>query len=1208
METGWQFWIDRGGTFTDVVARRPDGHLIARKLLSENPEHYDDAAVAGITAVLAEYPDRHRVDAIKIGTTVATNALLERQGEPTALVITRGFRDALRIAYQNRPDLFALHIRLPELLHTAVIEADERVDANGTVLTALDPDRLERDLVRLRGEGFASAAICFMHACRFPDHERRAGEIARRLGFRQVSLSHEVSPLVKLVSRGETTVVDAYLSPVLMRYVDNLHDNLQQAGIETSRLLFMQSNGGLVSAAFFRGKDSILSGPAGGVAGMAHVAKIAGYDAAIGFDMGGTSTDVSLFSGDFEYATDNEIAGVRLRAPMLKVHTIAAGGGSILKFESGRLQVGPESAGATPGPVSYRRGGQLTVTDANVLLGRISPEFFPRVFGPDANLPLDSKAVDDAFSTLTAKINRATGQQLSCEETAEGFLLIAIDNMANAIKRISIQRGYDPAEFILCCFGGASGQHACRVADSLGMQRILIDPMAGVLSALGIGIAPLRTYRLQSFEKTLSNSSLQELRAIAEDLEAQCRAGLARQHVRPGQIDCRTTVNIKVAGSDTALEVPLGSAGEIIDGFTRAHRRRFGFAPEYRDLIVDSLRVEAAGKTAGIAEAATVGPGAEIDGDTAGTGSPAPEKTVRVFCRGSWQELPVRHRDRLRPGDRLGGPVMIVEANTATLVETGWTAVVNRHAQLVLNRNQAAQRSAATGTRVDPVMLEVFNNQFMHIAERMGIVLENTAHSVNIKERLDFSCALFDNRAQLIANAPHMPIHLGSMGDSVSIVLARNRGTMHPGDVFMLNDPYHGGTHLPDITVVTPFFADNGANILFFIACRAHHADIGGLTPGSMPAASSSIHEEGVLFDNFKLVDNGRLCAAELEKALTQGAFPPRNPEQNIADLKAQIAANETGLQALRSLIEHFGLETVQAYTRHVQDNAEEAVRNVLERLGEGRFEYEMDGGEVIRVAIRIDRQHREAVVDFSGTSPQTGSNFNAPTSVCRAAVLYVFRTLVDSNIPLNAGCLKPIRIRIPENSILSPRYPAAVVAGNVETSQCITDALYGALGIMPAAQGTINNLTFGNRQYQYYETICGGAGAGRDFDGTDAVHTHMTNSRMTDPEVLETRFPVILREFSIREGSGGAGRHRGGNGVIRKLEFRDSLDASILSGHRRIAPFGCNGGQPGKTGHNLVIRRDGRQEILDATDQVALQARDMLVIKTPGGGGYGER
>ena len=1198
----WQFWIDRGGTFTDIVARRPDGGIVTHKLLSENPEHYRDAALAGIRHLLgiaagAPIPGE-RIEAVKMGTTVATNALLERKGERTVLAITRGFRDALRIAYQNRPKIFARHIVLPELLYAKVVEIEERVGAHGEVLTPLDVEGARRDLQAAYDEGYRSIAVVCMHGYRYQEHEKQVAAMARAIGYGQVSVSHEVSPMMKLVSRGDTTVVDAYLSPILRRYVEQVASEL-----EGVRLMFMQSNGGLTDARRFQGKDSILSGPAGGIVGAVRTSLAAGFDKIIGFDMGGTSTDVSHYAGEFERAFETQVAGVRMRAPMMSIHTVAAGGGSILHFDGARYRAGPDSAAANPGPASYRKNGPLAVTDCNVMLGKIQPKFFPAVFGPGGDEPLDAEVVRRRFAELAREIREATGDARTPEQVAEGYVDIAVGNMANAIKQISVQRGHDVTEYTLCCFGGAGGQHACLVADALGMTRVFIHPLAGVLSAYGMGLADITAMREQAVEVALSADNWKLLEDSLDKLAAPARDELLRQGVPPERVRVVRRVHLRYDGTDSALIVGFGSVADMVAQFETAYRKRFSFLMPKRALLAEAVSVEAIG----VSDAGASDAPAEAAPAARGRSGPAvAADTVDMHSGGKSQRTPVFLRDSLRPGDRINGPAIIAEANATTVVEPGWQAEVTRRDHLLLERVEARPARVAIGTTVDPVMLEVFNNLYMSIAEQMGLRLEATAYSVNIKERLDFSCALFDAQGQLIANAPHLPVHLGSMGESIKTVMRENAGRIKPGNIYMLNAPYNGGTHLPDITVITPVFDDAGKSILFYVGSRGHHADVGGITPGSMPPDSKVVEEEGVLIDNFLLVEEGRLREEETVALLGSGKYPARNVEQNLADLRAMIAANEKGVQELRRMVEHFGLDVVHAYMRHVQDNAEEAVRRVIDVLKPGEFSCEMDNGAVIRVRISIDRAARGATIDFTGTSAQLPNNFNAPSAVCMAAVLYVFRTLVDDDIPLNAGCLKPLNIIIPEGSMLRPRYPAAVVAGNVETSQCITDTLYGALGVMGASQGTMNNFTFGNADHQYYETICGGSGAGQGFDGTDAVHTHMTNTRLTDPEVLEWRFPVLLESFEIRTGSGGAGKWHGGNGIVRRVRFLEAMTAVILSGHRRIPPYGMAGGEPGKLGRNWVERADGSLLQLGGADKAELLPGEVFVIETPGGGGYG--
>jgi len=1219
----WQFWIDRGGTFTDVVGRASDGALHTLKLLSDNPEQYRDAAVEGIRRLLrlpagaAITPQQ--VECVKMGTTVATNALLERKGERTLLVTTRGFRDALRIAYQNRPRLFDRHIVLPELLVERVVEADERVGAHGEVVTPLDAPALRRDLQAAFDAGIRACAVVFMHGYRYTAHEAAAAQIAREVGFTQVSVSHEVSPLMKLVSRGDTTVVDAYLSPILRRYVDQVA--AQMPGV---RLFFMQSSGGLTEAHRFQGKDAILSGPAGGIVGMVRTAVAGGHHKVIGFDMGGTSTDVSHYAGEFERAFDTQVAGVRMRAPMMSIHTVAAGGGSILHFDGARLRVGPDSAGANPGPASYRRGGPLAVTDANVMLGRLQPAHFPKVFGAAANEPLDRDGVVARFEAMAAQVRRDTGRDATPESLASGFVQIAVQNMANAIKRISVARGYDVTQYTLQCFGGAGGQHACGVADALGMTRVFVHPLAGVLSAYGMGLADQIAMREAAVEAPLDDAGVQAARARLAVLGDAARDEVVSQGVAADAVQLHQRVHLRYHGTDTALVVDAGSIAEMRAAFEAGYRQRFAFLMPDRALVIEAVSVEA------------VGPGERHEAPAAavevGRHTPPADAQVRLYHDG-WLDAGLFVRERLSPGAAIDGPAIIAERNATTVVDPGWQAVLTQAGPLELTRVQPRATQHAIGTEADPVMLEVFNNLFMNIAEQMGLRLQNTAYSVNIKERLDFSCALFDAQGQLIANAPHMPVHLGSMSESIKTVIARNP-RMREGDVYVLNDPYHGGTHLPDVTVVTPVYlvppADGvpsaaprggagpaserpGAGPArveptpsFYVASRGHHADIGGSTPGSMPPFSKTIDEEGVLFDNFLLVRDGVLREAELRAQLATTNWPARNPDQTIADLRAQIAANEKGVQELRAMVAQFGRETVAAYMRHVQDNAEESVRRVITALKDGHFELELDNGARIRVKITVHARQREATIDFTGTSAQLPNNFNAPKAVTMAAVLYVFRTLVDDDIPLNAGCLKPLHVIVPEGCMLNPAHPAAVVAGNVETSQSVTNALLGALGVMACGPCTMSNFTFGNAQHQYYETISGGSGAGPDFDGTSVVQTHMTNSRLTDPEVLEFRFPVRLDGYAIRAGSGGKGRHRGGDGGVRRVRFLEPMTASILSNGRRIAPFGMAGGAAGALGINRVERADGRVETLQHIGSAPMQPGDVFVIETTGGGGYG--
>ncbi|HVP83938.1 MAG TPA: hydantoinase B/oxoprolinase family protein [Rhizomicrobium sp.] len=1187
-EGKWKFFIDRGGTFTDVVAEAPGGALQRIKLLSADPR-YDDAALEGIRRALgvttnAEIPSE-RIAEVRMGTTVATNALLERKGERVALITTRGFADQLRIGYQNRPKLFALKIELPEMLYARVAEAKERVTAEGEILQPLDEVALKRDLAALRRDGFSACAIVFLHGYRFPAHERRAVELARTAGFTQVSASHETVPLMRYVSRGDTTVADAYLSPVLSRYADRIASRIG-AGENGPRLFFMTSNGGLSAPDFFRGKDAILSGPAGGVIGMAETAREAGFPRVIGFDMGGTSTDVSRFDGEYERVQETEVAGVRLRVPMMAIHTVAAGGGSILSFDGARFRAGPDSAGADPGPKCYRRGGPLTVTDANVMVGKLSAQFFPRIFGANANEPLDEEAVRTGFADLAKETGRAA------EDVADGFIRIAVENMANAIKRISVARGYDARDYALNCFGGAGGQHACLVADALGIATIFIHPFSGLLSAYGMKRAKVRALRQMAVGQPLSDATMIALvrraNAMAEEAEAYVKA---QGELAPTSA---TRAFIRYDGSDTTLPIALSDYETMAGQFAQKHAQLFGFGFEGRELIVDALEVEAvSGETASLADAR----------DTVHLPSPEPIAQTRFYSLGKWHDVAVFRSEDLSPGWGKAGPTLIIEPHQTIVVEDGWRADMTETRAIVLKRVAARAAEKAGGT-VDPVLLEVFANLFMAIAEEMGATLQNTATSVNIKERLDFSCAVFDAAGGLVANAPHMPVHLGSMGDCVTAILKKHGSQMSPGDAFVTNAPYDGGTHLPDVTVVMPVFVDGVR--AFFVAARGHHADIGGITPGSMPPFSRDISEEGVLFDGLRMVRAGKFDEAAMRAVLASSEYPARNPDQNIADLKAQAAACAKGASELSRACTQYGRDVVTAYMRHVQDNAEESVRRVIGALKDGSFQMPMDGGAQICVKVSVDRTARSAKIDFTGTSAQAPNNFNAPGSVTKAAVLYVFRCLVEGDIPMNAGCLKPLEIVVPEGSLLNPKLPGAVAAGNVETSQAVVDALFAALGVMAAAQGTMNNLTFGNARHQYYETICGGTGAGADFDGQSAVQSHMTNSRLTDPEVLETRYPVLVEEFAIRRGSGGVGMHKGGDGAIRRIQFREAMTAGILSTRRETDPFGLAGGEAGARGRNTVVRANGAKEALEGCDETDMRPGDSIVIETPGGGGFG--
>jgi 5-oxoprolinase (ATP-hydrolysing) len=1189
----WQVWIDRGGTFTDVVARRPDGSFAIAKLLSDNPERYDDAAVAGILTALGLPPDaplpQERIDQVKMGTTVATNALLERKGARTLLVVNEGFADLLEIGHQTRPRLFDLAIKKPSMVYGAVDEVSGRVDASGRVLTPLDEEAARALLLRRRAEGFESCAIALIHAWQFPEMELRLAALAREAGFRHVSMSHAISPLMGLVTRGRTTVADAYVSPVLRRYVE-----LLSAALGDTKLYFMQSNGGLADAARFQGKDAILSGPAGGVVGAARTAESVGFRKIIGFDMGGTSTDVALYAGQFERIFDTEIAGVELRVPMLAIKTVAAGGGSILHFDGARFRVGPDSAGANPGPACYRRGGPLTVTDANVLVGKLQPRHFPAIFGADGDRPLDAEIVAEKFATLAREVSAATGRPREPRDIAEGFLRIAVSNMAQAIKQISLEKGHDAADFALNCFGGAGGQHACLVADELGMTTVLIHPYAGVLSAYGMGLADQSIIRQQAVERPLDDAAVVDAAQVLSRLTADATAAL------PGDSAAAQTLtaDLRYDGTDTPLTVPFGTAEAMCSAFDAAHRRRFGFSTPERAIILESVAAEI------VRQGEPVAMPLRPSGD--GT-PPRPIDHASIWSGGRAHEVSIYDRDTLRAGDRIAGPAIIREAIATTIVEPDWSAEMGKTGELVLRRTVPRERAQiADAARPDPVLLELFNNLFMAIAERMGVVLRNTSTSVNIKERLDFSCALFDAGGNLVANAPHVPVHLGAMGESVRSVLKARRGALKPGDMVVLNNPFNGGTHLPDITVIAPVFDANGRDIRFFVGNRGHHADIGGVTPGSTPPDSTTLEEEGVVIDDFLLLDGGEFREREFRALLAGARYPARSPNTNLCDIKAQIAANQAGIGELNALIERYGWPAVQSYMRHVMANAEESVRRVIDRLGDGAFDYEMDDGARLKVAVSVDHVRREAVIDFSGTSAESAGNFNAPPAVTRAVVLFVFRALVGDDIPLNEGCLKPLKIVVPRDSFLTPRPGRAVVAGNTEVGQAICNALFGALGACASSQATMNNFLFGDARQQYYETICGGAGAGPGFDGASAVHTQMTNTRITDPEVLEMRYPVWLERFAIRRGSGGEGKHRGGDGAVRKLRFLAPVIASLIASRRSVAPFGLAGGGDGAPGRQWVEKPDGGIEALGGVAKIALEAGDAVIIETPGGGGFG--
>ena len=1196
----WQFWIDRGGTFTDIVAKKPDGKIIIDKLLSENSDAYKDAAVAGIRRILdLKNEDKIPTDiisSVKMGTTVATNALLERKGDRTLLLITKGFGDLLRIGYQNRPLLFDLSIKLPELLYERVVEVSERLNEKGEVVTELNEEEVRNSLIKAKSDGINSVAIAFMHSYINPDHENKIEQIAKEENFNQISVSHKVSPLIKLVGRGDTTVVDAYLSPILRRYVNQVSEELKDT--KSTQLMFMQSNGGLTDANLFQGKDALLSGPAGGVVSMTQTGKQAGFNKLIGFDMGGTSTDVCHFAGEFERSFETELAGVRIRAPMMQINTVAAGGGSILSYKDGRFQVGPESAGAIPGPASYGRGGPLTVTDCNVLLGKLNPDFFPKVFGKTGDQPLNFEIVKKKFSDLSDIISKEKNEpMMDIFKMAEGFLKIAVENMANAIKKISIQKGYDVTNYMLNCFGGAGGQHACNVADSLGISNVMIHPYAGVLSAYGMGLAEIRSIREGHFEKNITN--ILDAENLIEILSSQAKKDLNNQDISDASIILLKNAFLHYKGSHQNLEIKFDTPENMRKSFEQEHKKRFGFFVEDREIFIEMLTVEAVGKKT---------ESYDFLNPNTSTTKANPIAFKKMYVNGSEINTPIYKRDELIIGQNILGPAIIVETTGTNIIDDGWSGTLDKHYNLILSRVEEKKLQKGIGTSVDVVMLEVFNNLFMNIAEQMGATLANTAYSVNIKERLDFSCALFNNEGSLVANAPHVPVHLGSMSEAIKTVVRLNKDNIYPDDVFVLNAPFNGGTHLPDVTVITPVFDKNGKEIIFFVASRGHHADIGGKTPGSGPPDSKHIEEEGVLIDNFKLFDKGIFREQEMRKILSSGKYPCRNIEHNMADLAAQVAANKTGIHEINSMIDQFGIETVHAYMNHVQDNAEESIRNAIVNLKQGEYEYELDNGEFIRVNVKIDKKNREAIIDFTGTAPKNPFNYNAPMAVCYAVILYVFRTLVGNNIPLNEGCFKPIKIIIPNNSMINAKYPSAVIAGNTEVSQLTCNALFGALGVIAGSQATMNNFIWGNDTIQNYETICGGTGAGPNFHGTSAIQTHMTNTRSTDPEVLETRFPVRLEEFSIRKNSGGKGKFNGGDGVTRKLRFLEPMTVTTLCSHRRVKPFGLNGGSPGDCGKEWLERTDGSILNLNGNDSCEVEPNDLFVMETPGGGGFGEK
>jgi 5-oxoprolinase (ATP-hydrolysing) len=1203
LDTSWRFWIDRGGTFTDVIGQVASGANsraeTSLKLLSASSA-YPDAAVEAMRRILGAEPGEpfpaERVVSIKMGTTVATNALLERAGAKTLFVTTQGFADSVLIGDQARPDLFALTIRRPPPLYAGVVEADERLDAAGVVVRPLDAAALTEKLKEARAQGYVSAAIAFLHADLNPDHERAAGEIAKAVGFPFVALSHEVSPLPRFVPRAETTIADAYLTPILRDYVRQV-----ESAVAGAPLYFMTSAGGLVRAEAFRGKDAVVSGPAGGVVGVARTAAQAKAPAVLGFDMGGTSTDVCRYAGHLERRDTARVAGAKIRSPMLDVETVAAGGGSILSFDGMRARAGPASAGADPGPACYGRGGPATVTDANLVLGRLDPRFFPSVFGPKGDAPLDPDAACARLADLATAMGAA-----SVEAAAEGFVAVAVEQMAQAVRRISTERGFDPREHALTAFGGAAGQVACQTAEALGVSEILCPRYGSVLSAWGIGQAQVTALRQAGLEVALSDDGLFAADLLLTKVEAQAREAMADQGAETGAV--RRTLRLRYDGADAELPVPYCELTEAKAAFEAAHQRLFGFIEPDRPILIAAVEAEAASHTAHPREGGDPSGLYGLQGAQADVGlSLDPrlrgDERIRMFALGQWHDAPAIPADALTEAD---GPALIIRPDTQIALAPGWCATGQADGLIVLARTAAAATAAIALDRPDPVTLELFNRRFMGIAEAMGAALERTAHSVNIKERLDFSCALFDADGGLVANAPHMPVHLGSMGASVRAVRDRHP-VLHPGEAFALNNPYAGGTHLPDITVVMPVFMDAGdAQASFYVAARGHHADIGGVQPGSMPPFSKTIDEEGVMLDALPIMREGRFLEAETRAVLLSGPWPARNPETNLADLKAQIAACQAGASAVSEMIRTYGAQAVARYMTFVQQNAAAAVRRAVGRLSDGAARVPMDGGGEIVVTTTVDAAKGEATLDFRQSADQVPTNFNGPSAIVDAAALYVFRTLVDDDIPLNSGCLEPLNILTRPGSMLDPRPPAAVVAGNVETSQHVVDALYAALGVMANSLGTMSNFTFGDETRQYYETICGGSGATADAPGASAVHTHMTNSRLTDPEILERRFPVRVESFAVRRGSGGAGRMRGGDGSVRRIRFLAPMEAALLSSRREHAPQGLMGGGPALPGAQRLIAASGAVTDLPGCFALDVEAGDLIEIETPGGGGFG--
>ena len=1201
VNSGWRFWIDRGGTFTDVIAISPQGEVKRKKLLSEHPERYRDAAVQGIAEFMEvsgnASPAASKIASIRMGTTVATNALLERQGAAVLFVTTEGFGDGLAIGHQTRNDLFDLNIKKSQLLYSEVIEVQERIGAHGEIIYPLNCDVARQQLQNAFEKGYRSCAIALMHAYRYPIHEKQLKNIARDIGFSHISTSHEVSPLIKWLERAGTATVDSSLSPVLHHYVKQFCDSFDDTEQVKEKLFFMQSNGGLCYTSKFHGHNAILSGPAGGVVGMIRTAQYAGFDRLVGFDMGGTSTDVSHFSGEYERNNHTEVDGIAFYAPTLKIRTIAAGGGSILRFADGRYQVGPRSAGALPGPACYGRGGPATLTDCHLVLGRLVPTYFPQVFGQHGNAPIDVQSATKALQKLCDEQETITGNRETPFSMAQGFLQVATANMAEAIKHISVEQGFDPREHVLCCFGGAGGLHACGIAESLDMAKVLIHEDAGVLSALGIGMADFRVVKQHSIENLLDEKLIPELSVYIKQLEKSALEELQESTDSVGEITINVKVSLRYQGSQSSILLPFTSYEELHKHFIDSHRQRFGFVFPERPLVMENVQVEAV-----IFNESNYYDNHHFSSEA----SPHPVGETLMMVEQQQQSVPIYHHTQLAVKSIIKGAAIITQPTATIVIEPGWQGEILSQGELLLSKLAVSPSKHRATVVADPVQLEIFHGLFMSVAKQMGYVLQNTAASINIKERQDYSCALFDKEGQLVANAPHIPVHLGSMGEAVRSVIKQQAGRMQPGDIFLHNTPWNGGTHLPDITAVRPLHSKDGKHIHFYTAARGHHADIGGTSPGSMPATSQHIDEEGILFDCFPVVSDGVLNEKALHDRLCNAPWPARNPEQNLADLRAQVASCLKGAQEILNMQDKYGIEVVEAYTRHVQDNAELAVRRALEQVVDGSFTYVDDGGRKLCVKVTVDSKTSSVEFDFSGTSKIDPGNFNAPEAVCRAAVLYVLRTLVDDPIPLNEGCLKPVSIHIPQDCLLSPRYPAAVAAGNVETSQMVVNTLLAALGKSGWSQGTMNNFSWGNDDYQYYETICGGAGATSSADGASAVQTHMTNSRLTDPEILEWHYPVRIEAFYIRKGSGGSGKYRGGDGVCKRIRFLVPMKTNMLSGNRVVAPVGLKGGGPGQVGKNYVEKAKGERVHLAGIAQYNVAKDDVYVIETPGGGGFG--